>query len=93
MTVTLYIKHDYQTGDFEILTRQELEEEARRLGEEYYCSNNGFDDYLGDRYSTIEIFNFTQVEKAKILKDYRDTCFTEAREEVFSLYTFVEKEI
>lgn len=93
MTVTLYIKHDYQTGDFEILTREEIEREAQRLGEEYSCSSSGFDDYLGDRYNAIEIFNFTQATKAKVQKDYRDACFAEAREEVFNLYTVVEKEI
>lgn len=93
MTVILYVKHEYQTGEFEILTQEEIEREVQRLGEEYCCSNSGFDEYLGDRYNAIEIFNFTQATKAKVQKDYRDACFNDAREEIFNSYTVVEKEI
>lgn len=93
MTVTFYVKHSYQTGDFEILTPEEFEEKITELTNEYFLDDNGFDDYLSDRYSARYIFNFTQDTKAKVRSDYREFCRQEAKRDLTSLYSVVVKEV
>jgi hypothetical protein len=89
MTIKLYVDWSKQ----EILTKEEYEDEVKTRADDYTSDKSGFDVWLGETYSCLEIFEFTCEDSVRVRKEWHDACKSYAREDADDKYEEVEIEV
>ena len=89
MTLKIYVDWNKQ----EILTKEEYEDEIKVRADDYVSDNGDFEVWLGETYTTWEIYNFTDEDRNRVRKEWADHCKSCAREDATDEYEEVEIEV
>lgn len=77
MTKTIYIDWEER----EVLTEKEFEEKVVEERKKLVDDDESFEDWLGNHFSSLELWEKGMNEKVKALTDYRRYCEKIARED------------
>ena len=93
MKVKLYVNW----SDREILSENEMESRLKGKASAMVKDDDEFDDWLGEIYNCVDIFNMSEEEKAQIRQKWEEECLEYAQDGLISgcdaEYELVEKEI
>ena len=89
MKVKLYV--DWCEG--EVLTETELDAKIESEARKSVADDDEFAEWLRDEYTAIDVFNFTEEDRANVLDEWTAVCSERASVELMEEYELVEKEI
>lgn len=98
MKVRIYINEStfYDEQFPKVLTEKQYQEKLQELVKlrmENLKHDDGFEDYIAERYHINEVFFLSEEEKAKMIKDFEPYALDGARDELEDYYDEYEIEI
>lgn len=78
MKIKIYVDYENQ----EVLTEEDYEEALIEREKSYEDDEEGFEDWLNDRYTAHEIFRMKPHELDRVLERWGEVCKTDAEEDI-----------
>ena len=89
MKVKVYVNWNDQI----LLTDEEYEARIKETAKDIAEEDDAFDDFLRERYSSAEIFDFEEKDKANVREEFREWCEGTAKIDLGYEFEMVEKEV
>ena len=89
MKVKFYVNWDDQT----LLSEAEYAERIKEASEDMKDEDDAFADFLATNYSSTEIFDFEDEDRARVRKEFYEECERMAKEDLSYMFDEIEKEI
>ena len=81
VTVTVYGYAD-DWGNLEVISREAFEQLVRERAEELFQDNCVFEDWLDENFTTLELWDLTDLKKAAVRGEYKTYCLNSAEGEL-----------
>jgi hypothetical protein len=89
MKVKFYVNwHDHA-----LLTEEEYEARVKEAAKDIEEEDDTFSDFLAERYSPTEIFDFEEKDKARVCEEFREWCEETIKIDLGYVFEIVEKEV
>ena len=59
----------------EVISQEQYNQRIAALAAEYVDDDSLLDDYLEDRYTSLELFNMSEEERAEVRGDFAEWCY------------------
>lgn len=89
MKVKVYVSWNDQV----LLNEAEYAEWVNDAAKEMEEEGDALADFLDDNYSSVEIFDFNEEDKARVWEEFREKCKKMAEEDLGCAFEMIEKEI
>lgn len=89
MKIKLYV--DWSAG--EVLTEAELDAKIESEATKNVADDDEFAEWLRDEYTAIDVFNFTEDDRVRVLDEWTACCRERACVDLMEYYELIEKEI
>ena len=89
MKVKFYVNWNDQV----LLTDEEYEARVKETAKDIEEEDDAFSDFLAERYSPTEIFDFEEKDKTSVREEFREWCEGTAKMDLSYAFEMIEKEV
>ena len=81
VTVTVYGYAD-DWGNLEVISREAFNQLVRERAEELFQDHFEFEDWLEENFTTLELWDLTDLKKTEVKSEFKHYCLAEAEKEL-----------